>query len=47
MQGRIWGYPDNCQFSTYGQCMAIASGTYAYSGMNPIYAFQRQEGQMQ
>ncbi|MET4278480.1 hypothetical protein ABIB68_006592 [Bradyrhizobium sp. F1.2.2] len=42
LQGRIWGYPGNCQFSTYDQCMATASGTLAYCGMNPIYAFQQQ-----
>lgn len=36
LQGRTWGYPGNCQFSTYDQCMATASGTYAYCGMNPI-----------
>ncbi|WP_425248813.1 DUF3551 domain-containing protein [Bradyrhizobium yuanmingense] len=39
LQGRTWGYPGNCQFSTYSQCMATASGTYAYCGINPIYAF--------
>jgi Protein of unknown function (DUF3551) len=39
LQGRIWGYPGNCQFSTYGQCMATASGTNAYCGINPVYAF--------
>lgn len=22
LQGRVWGYPGNCQFSTYGQCVA-------------------------
>lgn len=31
---------------TYDQCMATASGTYAYCGMNPIYAFERQGGQL-
>lgn len=46
LQGRTWGYPGNCQFSTYDQCMATASGTYAYCGMNPIYAFERQGGQL-
>ncbi|UPJ77136.1 DUF3551 domain-containing protein (plasmid) [Bradyrhizobium sp. 187] len=45
LQGRTWGYPGNCQFSTYDQCMATASGTLAYCGLNPIYAFQRQAGQ--
>ncbi|UFW71264.1 MULTISPECIES: DUF3551 domain-containing protein [unclassified Bradyrhizobium] len=40
LQGRIWGYPGNCQFSTY------ASGTLAYCGMNPIYAFQLEGGHL-
>jgi hypothetical protein len=39
LQGRIWGYPGNCQFSSYAQCMATASGTDAYCGINPHYAF--------
>jgi hypothetical protein len=34
LQGRIWGYP--------GQCMDTASGTDAYCGINPRYAFARQ-----
>ncbi|MDD1521674.1 MULTISPECIES: DUF3551 domain-containing protein [Bradyrhizobium] len=45
LQGRTWGYPGNCQFSTYEQCMATASGTYAYCGINPVYAFARQRAQ--
>ena len=43
LQGRTWGYPGNCQFSSYAQCMATASGTYAYCGINPQYAFARQQ----
>ena len=23
LQGRDWGYPGNCQFSSYAQCMAM------------------------
>ena len=42
LQGRQWGYPGNCQFSNYAQCMATASGTDAYCGINPHYAFARQ-----
>jgi hypothetical protein len=42
LQGLQWGYPGNCQFSSYGQCMATASGTDAYCGVNPRYAFARQ-----
>ena len=39
LQGTEWGYPGNCQFSTYDQCMATASGTNAYCGVNPQYLF--------
>ncbi|HVX77586.1 MAG TPA: DUF3551 domain-containing protein [Bradyrhizobium sp.] len=42
LQGRIWGYPGNCQFETYEQCAASASGTDAYCDINPRYAFARQ-----
>jgi len=42
LQGRHWGYPGNCQFSSYAQCMATASGTDAYCGINPQYAFAPQ-----
>ena len=42
LQGRVWGYPGNCQFSSYPQCMDTASGTDAYCGINPQYAFARQ-----
>jgi hypothetical protein len=41
LQGRIWGYPGNCQFASYAQCMATASGTQAYCGINPRYAYAR------
>ncbi|MGJ4929264.1 DUF3551 domain-containing protein [Bradyrhizobium sp. HKCCYLS2038] len=44
LQGRSWGYPGNCQFSTYEQCRATASGTDADCGINPAYAFARQRG---
>jgi hypothetical protein len=40
LQGREWGYPGNCQFSTYRQCMLTASGTDAYCGINPRVAFR-------
>lgn len=42
LQGKIWGYPGNCQFSNYTQCMVTASGTDAYCGPNPQYLFARQ-----
>ncbi|WP_426440250.1 DUF3551 domain-containing protein [Bradyrhizobium genosp. P] len=41
LQGRIWGYPGNCDFATYAQCAASASGTDAYCGINPQFAFAR------
>lgn len=42
LQGRMWGYPGNCQFASYQQCQATASGTSAYCGINPRYAFSQQ-----
>ena len=42
LQGRQWGYPGNCQFSTYRQCMATASGTASACGINPAYAYRYQ-----
>ncbi|MFO1108507.1 MAG: DUF3551 domain-containing protein [Bradyrhizobium sp.] len=42
LQGIRWGYPGNCQFSTYAQCRATASGTADYCGLNPQYAFAQQ-----
>ena len=42
LQGCQWGYPGNCQFSSYAQCMATASGTFSYCGINPHYAYARQ-----
>lgn len=44
LQGRDWGYPGNCQFWSYRQCMASASGTDASCGVNPRYAYARQRG---
>jgi len=42
LQGRSWGYPGNCQFASYQQCLATASGTSASCGINPRYAFSQQ-----
>jgi hypothetical protein len=41
LQSREWGYPGNCQFSSYRQCMAAASGTNASCGRNPMSAHGR------
>jgi Protein of unknown function (DUF3551) len=42
LQGAGWGYPGNCQFRTFAQCRASASGTNAGCGINPRYAYARQ-----
>jgi hypothetical protein len=38
LQGRQSGYPGNCQFSSFRQCMATASGTAEGCGINPMKA---------
>ncbi len=43
LQGPSWGYPGNCQFATYEQCRATASGTDAGCGINPAAAFAAQQ----
>ena len=40
LQGAGWGYPGNCQFRTFAQCRASASGTNAGCGINPRYAYR-------
>ena len=42
LAGGDWGWPGLCQFWTYQQCGATASGTGSYCGINPRYAFARQ-----
>jgi len=39
LQGPSNGYPGNCSFSSYQQCMATASGTYEGCGVNPMKSF--------
>ena len=41
IQGRSRGYPGECAYQTYEQCMASASGRDAYCGVNPRVAFNR------
>jgi hypothetical protein len=38
-QGRGVGYPGDCSYQTYNQCMASASGRNLYCGVNPRFAF--------
>ena len=42
LQGKDWGYPGLCHFWSYGQCLATASGTFSYCGINPRLAFPHQ-----
>jgi hypothetical protein len=42
LQGRQWGYPGKCDFTSYEQCQATASGTDSYCGINPRFAFGSQ-----
>ena len=37
-----WEYPGECYYQTYAQCMATASGRFAYCLENPRIAFARQ-----
>ncbi|WP_445220199.1 DUF3551 domain-containing protein [Bradyrhizobium sp. Pa8] len=43
LQGRQSGYPGNCEFSTYEQCRATASGTNESCGINPMRAYTLQQ----
>ena len=42
VQGKGVGYPGDCSYTSYAQCMASASGRYAYCGVNPYVAFRAQ-----
>jgi uncharacterized protein DUF3551 len=42
VQARGFGYPGDCSYQTYAQCMASASGRYASCNVNPRVAFARQ-----
>lgn len=39
IQGGGWGYPGECYYQTYAQCLASASGRRVYCGLNPRFAF--------
>lgn len=38
IEGNFWGF--NCEFSTYEQCKATASGTSGMCGENPRYLYE-------
>ncbi|HTO66243.1 MAG TPA: DUF3551 domain-containing protein [Bradyrhizobium sp.] len=40
-QGRGVGYPGDCNYATYSQCEASASGRGLYCNVNPVVAFAR------
>ena len=41
-QGRGFGIPGDCSYSTYEQCQASASGRGLYCNVNPRAAFAQQ-----
>lgn len=41
IQGGGWGYPGECNYETYQQCQASASGRYVHCGVNPVFAIDR------
>ena len=43
VQGRGVGYPGDCSYQTYAQCMASASGRLASCGVNPRVAYGQQQ----
>ncbi len=43
LQGRDYGLPGLCQFRSYSECEATASGTFSYCGINPRFAFAQPE----
>lgn len=43
LQGRQQGYPGDCNFASFQQCKAAASGTSSDCGVNPRVAFGMQE----
>ncbi|MDE5456252.1 DUF3551 domain-containing protein [Bradyrhizobium sp. CSA112] len=42
LQGRTIGIPGDCSYSSYGQCMASASGRGLYCNVNPRFAYGQQ-----
>ena len=42
VRSRHLGYPGDCSYRTYAQCMASASGRFAYCDVNPSVAFARE-----
>jgi Protein of unknown function (DUF3551) len=41
LQGKQTGIPGDCNYASYAQCMASASGRDAYCAINPRVAYDR------
>jgi uncharacterized protein DUF3551 len=44
VQGQGVGYPGDCSYTSYAQCMASASGRLVTCGVNPRVAYGQQRG---
>ena len=42
LQGRMQGIPGDCNYRTYAECSATASGRDAFCNVNPRFAFAAQ-----
>jgi hypothetical protein len=47
LQGRDYGIPGLCEFRSYAECEATASGTFGYCGVNPRLAFAQSEPRLE
>ena len=43
LQGKEYGLPGLCQFTSYEQCQASARATFSYCGVNPRFAYGWQQ----
>jgi hypothetical protein len=44
MQGKDAGFPGDCQYRSYAECKASASGRGEDCAINPRFAYSRQPG---
>jgi hypothetical protein len=42
LRGGGYGYTGDCTYTSYGQCLASASGRTAWCDVNPLFAFGEQ-----
>jgi Protein of unknown function (DUF3551) len=43
LQGHDTGIPGDCQYRSYAECQATASGRLAYCAINPRFAYNREQ----